>query len=113
MILILTLVAATGCAHRQRVIIDTKGVDIQQYRQDLYECKQYAEQVQPKAGRSIVAGAALGGAIGAVVGDSTTAQKGAGVGAISGLAKGGIKTRAEKQQVVKNCLRGRGYNVLN
>ena len=111
--LIILLVALAGCARRHRPIVDMQGVDGRQYQQDLFECQQYAQQVQSKAGGGAVAGAVIGGAVGAVVGDSTTMQKGAGVGAISGLARGGAATRREKQQVVKNCLRGRGYRVLN
>lgn len=107
------LVVLVGCGRRQGVIVDTKGIDMHQYRQDLFECRQYAQQVQPKAVKGAVGGAVVGGAIGAVVGGDDSVKKGAGVGAITGLARGGAKTRHEKQAVVKNCLRGRGYNVLN
>ena len=107
------LVVLAGCGHGQRAIVDMQGVDEQQYQQDLYECREYAQQVDSRAGKGAVGGAVVGGAIGAVLGDTTTMQKGAGVGAISGLVKGGASTRREKQQVVRNCLRGRGYRVLN
>ena len=107
------LVAFAGCASKPNPIVDMKGVNRQQYYQDLNECQQYAQQVRSKAAGGAVTGAVLGGAIGAVVGDSTTASKGAGVGAITGLARGGSNTQREKDQVVKNCLRGRGYKVLN
>ncbi len=105
-----TLVA---CAHRQRIIVDMKGVDAAQYQRDLVECQSYAAQVARQAGKGAVGGAVVGGAVGAIIGDSDTAKKGAGVGAVTGLVKGGAKTRREKQNVVKNCLRGRGYTVLN
>jgi uncharacterized protein YcfJ len=110
---VILLVAVMGCARKQGVIVDTRGIDLQLYQQDLYECQQYAQQVESKAGSGAVGGALVGGAIGAVIGGRHSVQKGAGVGAISGLARGGAMTRREKQQVVKNCLRGRGYSVLN
>jgi hypothetical protein len=47
------------------------------------------------------------------VGNRKTVERGVGVGAVVGGAKGARATRAEKQLVVKNCLRNRGYKVLN
>ena len=97
------------------VIIDTKGVDMQQYHQDVGECQNYATQISvPKrATKTAVGGAVLGGVIGAIVGDSGSAGKGAGVGAVTGAVKGTSSGYKERQKVVKNCLRGRGYRVLN
>jgi len=102
-----------GCGARHKPIIDTQGVNMAAYQQDLYECQQYAEQVDSKAGKGAVGGALVGGLIGAAIGNSDTAKKGAGVGAIKGGLRGGAKTKREKAVVVKNCLRGRGYRVLN
>jgi outer membrane lipoprotein SlyB len=114
-ITLLTLCLFTsGCAGKQ-IIVDTKGVNMAQYNQDLNECTAYAEQVnvgRQAAGRAL-AGAAVGAAIGAAVGNSDTAQRGAGVGAIAGGAKGTGSAQREKQVVVRNCLRNRGYAVLN
>jgi len=111
MLMALGLVAA--CA--QQPIIDTKGVNIAQYEQDKKECSAYAEQVSvaQKAGTGAVAGAAVGAVIGAAVGNSDTAARGAGIGAASGAAKGTGRGISEKQRVVRNCLRHRGYAVLN
>ena len=115
-------VVLTGCANRQNsyadnsgIIIDTQGVNMQQYQYDLQDCKQYAEQVPvgERAVKSSAGGAVMGGVIGAVIGNSDTAAKGAGVGAVTGAAKGARSGYREKQQVVRNCLRGRGYKVLN
>ena len=97
------------------IIIDTKGVDMSGYHADLTDCQSYASQV-PVAQRtatSTAGGAVLGGVIGAIVGDSGTAQRGAGVGAVTGAVKGVSSGTKERQQVVRNCLRGRGYRVLN
>ncbi len=97
------------------IIIDTKGVDMSRYHADLTECQSYASEV-PVAQRtatSTAGGAVLGGVIGAVVGDSGTAKRGAGVGAVTGAVKGVSSGTREREQVVRNCLRGRGYRVLN
>ncbi|WP_461481049.1 YMGG-like glycine zipper-containing protein [Porticoccus sp.] len=97
------------------IIIDTKGVDMSHYHSDLAECQSYASQV-PVAQRtatSTAGGAVLGGVVGAIVGDSDTAKRGAGVGAVTGAVKGVSSGTREQQQVVRNCLRGRGYRVLN
>ena len=55
----------------------------------------------------------MGGLVGAALGDSRTAQRAAGVGAVSGGARGAGATKQEKDVVVKNCMRNRGYRVLN
>lgn len=101
-----------ACA--QQPIVDMKGVDREQYRQDLAECEQYAQQVSTgeEVAKHAVIGAAVGGAIGAVVGDSRTAERVAGAGAISGSTKGAARAEQRKDRVVFNCLKGRGYKVL-
>lgn len=112
---IAAVVLAAGCAgpRRSGVIIDTAGVDTVRYERDLAECQQIAQQVDSKAGGSALGGAVVGGLVGAVVGDRHTAARLAGTGAVVGGARGASATKAEKQLVVKNCLRNRGYKVLN
>jgi outer membrane lipoprotein SlyB len=112
-LMILTTVLLAACGNRRMPIVDTKGIDMVQYRQDLFECQQYVEQVESKAAKGAVGGAIVGAAIGAVIGNSHIAKKGAGVGAIKGAVGGGVRTQAEKNAVLRNCLKGRGYNVLN
>ena len=96
-------------------IIDTFGVNLAQYDNDLMQCQAYADEVQiaQKAVSGVVLGAAVGGIFGAVLGDSSTAQRGAGVGAVSGGARGVGKGLRERERVIKRCLIGRGYRVLN
>ncbi len=109
-----SILITAGCgARRGGVVIDPTGVDMGQYHQDLGECQQIAKQVDGKAVGGAVGGAVVGGAVGGIVGDSNTAGKGAGVGAVVGVARGARATRKERQLVVKNCLRNRGYAVLN
>jgi hypothetical protein len=102
-----------GCSGASGPIIDTKGVDMAAYRNDLAECETYAEQVSTgkAVGKGAAAGAAVGAAIGAIGGGSGT--RGAGVGAVTGGAESARISDREKAEVVRNCLRGRGYRVLN
>lgn len=105
-----------GCAGRgHEPIIDRKGVDPAQYQRDLAECRAYADEVEVgrNVGRGALAGAVIGGAIGAIVGDHHTAERIAGTGAVTGTARGAAESAAEKRAVVRNCLLGRGYRVLN
>jgi outer membrane lipoprotein SlyB len=46
-----------------------------------------------------------------VAGNHNTAQRGA--GAIVGGLKGNKQARLEQERIVRRCLSGRGYNVLN
>jgi uncharacterized protein YcfJ len=103
-----------GCSS-QRIIIDKQGVDMSMYNRDLADCRAYAEEVPAgsEAAKGAVGGAVVGGVLGAIVGDSRTASRGAGAGAVVGGVRGGGKADNEKDRVVKNCLRNRGYSVLN
>jgi outer membrane lipoprotein SlyB len=101
-------------------IVDMKGVDEAKYESDLDECRAYADQVS--VGRSAAggglfggaAGAAVGAAVGAVTGrPGTGAAIGAAGGGTSGLIGGGASGSNKKDKVVRNCLRGRGYSVLD
>ena len=117
--LLTSLVAALlvqGCTTTDEVIIDKKGVDLARYEADKAECEAYSDEVRKgeKAVRGAATGAVLGGVVGAIVGDSSeAATRGAGVGAVSGGARGASEGEREEVQVVKRCLRGRGYRVLN
>ncbi len=102
-----------ACSSAPGPIVDTKGVDMAKYHADLEDCEGFAEQV--KIERGMARGAAAGGAVGAATGAILSENVGeyAGVGAVAGAAKSGIKGDQEKSQVVKRCMRGRGYKVLN
>lgn len=113
----MTIVAisfSAGCAaNRSKPVIDPEGVDMSQYQQDLAECEEISKQVDQKAGSGAAGGAVVGGLIGAIVGDSDQVARSAGVGGVLGGAKGAGATERERSLVVKNCLRNRGYTVLN
>jgi len=106
------LAALAGCSSSPEPIIDTKGVDMSAYEVDLAECSEYASQVHTAEGvaKGAAGGAVVGAATGAISGD---ADRGAGYGSIWGATRSGLDADRDKQNVVKQCLRGRGYRVLN
>jgi outer membrane lipoprotein SlyB len=113
--IIFVLLSISACTTTDEIIIDRKGVNMARYEQDLAECRGYASEVKTgeKGVRGAVSGAAVGGAVGAVLDGTEGAARGAGVGAVTGGAKGVSQGEREEVQVVKRCLRGRGYRVLN
>jgi hypothetical protein len=99
-----------GCASKP--IVDTYNVDMVQYQKDLAECEDIARQVDSGqiALSSAAFGAGVGAAFGAIGGEVGV---GAATGAVSGGAGGLLRQDDEKANVAKNCLRYRGYAVLN
>lgn len=98
-----------------RPIVDTKGIDPEVFDADLQDCYVFADEVATgkKVATGAATGAVVGGVIGAAAGNSNTAKRGAGIGAASGTLSGAGGAMQERQRVVKNCLSGRGYLVLN
>jgi outer membrane lipoprotein SlyB len=109
-ITLLGMALTAGCAGSSKPVIDPAGVDMEQYNTDLVECEQISEQVDQKAGAGAAGGAVVGGLLGAITGNTVG---GAGAGAVVGGARGVGSTNKEKSRVVKNCLRNRGYQILN
>ena len=126
--IVLLMWATTGSAFANVVVDMSQVADYTQYQTDLQQCEGLAVQNQPNAPQresvagTAVKGAAVGAAAGAVSGGSgsKTAKKGAGAGVILAAGRNSRERReasanatAQKDQIVKNCMRGRGYNVLN
>ena len=123
------MVIGTQVAHANNVVVDMSQVqDYNQYQVDLQQCEGLAVQNQPDAPQresvagTAVKGAAVGATAGAVSGrsGSKAAKKGAGVGVIAAASRNSRNRRAasanasaQTDQIVKNGMRGRGYNVLN
>jgi outer membrane lipoprotein SlyB len=103
-----------GCAGNPRPIVDMRGVDPDAYQADLAECEALAREVNVAGGavRGAAGGAAVGGAVGAVRRGGNVSES-AGVGAIYGGASSASANERERQRVARNCLRSRGYTVLN
>ena len=91
------------------------------YYRDNTECKAIAKGGKKGAGnvaKDTVIGAGVGAGTGALLGViGGKAGKKAGIGAVvGGVAGGGMsvyKNQKEYDEIYKNCMRGRGYRVLN
>lgn len=107
----------SGCATTPsyRPVVDMQGVDANAYERDLVECKAYAAQVSPgqSAAAGAVVGTAFGALLGAAIGGRDNVGLGARVGAAQGLGVGAASGVSSQFDILKNCLRGRGYRVLH
>lgn len=112
-VLVSLLLLGACAADPNKPIIDPAGIDMAKFEADREKCEQVALQVEQKAANEAVGGAVILGVIGAIFGDSDTVRDMAAAGFVSGGAKGLAKTEQERARVVKNCLRVRGYQVLN
>lgn len=103
-----------GCAGATyRPIVDTQGLDMNRYEADLQSCQQYAKQTTDgpnSAAIGAVAGAALGSVLAGVVGGDRRAS--ASIGAIEGGVLGGASGETSQRNIIRRCLAGRGYRVL-
>ena len=101
-----------GCSAHPDPIIDQRGVNMDLYAADLAECESYADPISVGKGaaKGAAGGAAVGAATGMIGGD---VYRGTGYGAIFGATRYGNEADREKRNVVKRCLSGRGYRVLN
>lgn len=117
--LIAVALAAIGllssCA-TYRPIVDMRDVaDRGQYERDLADCQNYAAPVSPgaSAGAGALFGAILGAALGAAVGDHELAREAGRLGAVEGAVAGGAAGAGTQVDIIRNCMSGRGYVVLN
>ncbi len=105
----------SGCAG-YRPVVDMRDVtDRGQYERDLADCQNYAAPVSPgaSAGAGALFGAFIGAALGAAVGDRDLALDVARIGAVEGAIAGGAAGADTQIQIIRNCMSGRGYVVLN
>jgi hypothetical protein len=115
-------VALAGCTATSQPIVDTKGVDASQYSIDDRECQNYASNsnVAGDAAVGALGGAAGGAALGAITGALVPgvsagggAALGAATGGLLGLGGGAYSGVEQKREIYRNCMRNRGYSVLN
>lgn len=117
---LMLVVLMCGCATGQmganyRPIIDSKGVDFNQYESDLKECQAYATRTQG-AGEAAMTGAAVGAVIGGVVAAAAGSRYDRGatarVGGVTGAIGAGAEAEKNQRDIIRRCLGGRGYKVL-
>ena len=114
----LVVAVTVGCAGANvRPLVDMKGVNEATYESDLKDCQNYAQQqsgVASTAAKGAGAGAVVGGLLGLVTGGNGSGiAQAAGAGAVIGGAGGAFSGNQAQEAVVKRCLSGRGYKVLN
>lgn len=105
----------TGCATRGAgfsPMVDSKGKDGGDIASNTAECQQYAER-QAGAGGGAIAGALIGGLLMAALAPGGYRNNWAASGALVGGASGASGANDSQENVVRNCLRGRGFSVLN
>lgn len=115
--LCLTLAACASdpTGARYRPVIDTKGKSLAQIETDLLECQRYAEGVAgaaDQAAAGAVAGAIFGALMASAAGGGYSRNRSAGVGAVSGMAAGAASGETDQRNVIRRCMSGRGYQVL-
>lgn len=120
-IAIISILLLTACAGH-RPIIDSKGVDMVAYEQDLKECQAYAGQVSPGKTAAIggLIGAGIGATVGVIIGVALNSHRLAGRLAVAGAALGGMRGATEgaaagggsQVAIINECMTGRGYHVL-
>ncbi|MEP3334088.1 glycine zipper family protein [Sedimentitalea sp.] len=111
------LLLATACANSGAnytpVIDGPKGPN---YEADLTACQQLAASggvVDGQVAGSTAAGAGIGAASTVIWnGNSDNLGEAAAVGAIAGLASGIARQNNSRENIVRNCMAGRGYRVL-
>ena len=106
--------ANTGAAYRP--MIDSGRGNVANYETDLRECQAYAAQVAGAADQAMagaIIGALLGAAIGAAAGGNRYQRNAlSSVGAVEGAAGGAMAGETDQRNVIRRCLAGRGYSVL-
>lgn len=111
------LVVAVSAHGQYRPMVDEAMIqDRARYEFDLSQCQSYAARVSPARNSVVgaVAGAVLGAAIGVAVGNNSDfARYGARAGAISGAVGGAGNAYQVQINIVRNCMAGRGYQILD
>lgn len=124
-VVVLACVLALGaCSAAQRnyePVVDLEGSNRsgREYSADLRGCQDLASQRSPardtaiSSGVGALAGAATGALLGTIRGKPAHGLwQGAALGGLGGLGYGAYQGWTGQEQMVANCLRGRGYSVL-
>lgn len=115
LIAVFTLSACATTGVNYRPIVDTKNVDMNKFEADLGECRQYAAQTAGAAERAAAgaaAGAIFGALLAAAAGVRNDRSAVARVGALSGAVSGAAEGETDQRNIIRRCLAGRGYMVL-
>jgi len=118
---LITMIALAGCQTYQPVVDPQSIGNDDAYYRNQAECRAIAQQGAPNwknTAKDTVVGGAVGTGTGALIGTiagNTVAglAYGAVIGGLAGGAKGVYDSEKGYEQIYRNCMIGRGYNVLN
>ena len=117
----LSIIIVSSCASYAPVVDPQSVKNEDRYYRDQAECKNIASQNTSTA-KNVAKDTVIGGAVGAgtgallgVITGSVTTGLAAGtvIGGVAGGAKGAYDSDKNYETIYRNCMRGRGYNVLN
>lgn len=120
----LTVAVISGCAQTSgyRPVIDPYADPRPAFlQQDVAQCEQIAKENASvgkdtliQGGTGALIGGATGAAMGAIFGNPAVgAAAGGAIGGIGGAAKGGFQADETYKRIFRNCMRGRGHQVLD
>ncbi len=110
-----------SCATYNPVVDPASVRNDDKYYQDRAECRALAK-ANTSTTKSVAKDALIGGAVGAgtgsligvIAGDTVKGLAlGSVIGGVAGGAKGAYSSNKDYEQIYRNCMTGRGYNVLN
>ena len=105
--------AGTGADYEP--LVDLRPGQHASYFSDVAECQGYASRVAGAGEGAVggaVAGALIGGLFSAIIGGGGHGRFAA-ISGITGALSGAAAGAGNRKQVIDNCMRGRGYSVLN
>lgn len=109
------IVVLSGCATRgvnYVPVVDMQNKDALMLAVDTAECQKYSQQ-RVGAGTGAVVGALVGAVFMTVLAPKNSGNQWARDGAIVGGTGGAVGANETQESIIKKCLTGRGYNVLN
>lgn len=109
------LVGCAGVPHGQDwvPIVDLKPDQANSdYWRDLVDCREYAAKTLT-ADQAAAQGALFGALLGAILSPRGLRNEGAGWGAAGGAGGAAVAANRNQESIVRNCLLGRQYRVLN
>lgn len=117
LIVAILISSLVGCAGANYIpVIDSRGVNQQQYYTDLAECQRFATQ-RASAGEQAAVGAAVGAGIGLLFAILLKDRRAQGqymaAGALGGASGGAVRGETDQRTIIKTCMQNRGYSVLN
>lgn len=114
-VLLLIGASLAGCATRGEnyvPLVDMRYKSQVGFERDLADCQAYARQ-RPDATTGAVAGAIAGALLGAALAPHGYRNDLSAHGAALGMGAGAGAAIEKQEVVIKRCLAGRGYNVLD